>query len=261
MARVPGFDVHDRVSEPGSRSISLRGRADHDMPIGCNGCAIISDVVFVFDAHAFDARAAGVTRWTRTRVGKTVAYRGSMTWHGVRNGPSVPTLAWSIGADRWAMVQGVTTYGGRSATLHALAAAVRPAVSVPIELPFRLHYVPDLPIVRVEDDRAAGYAASIDFGSFNGLQFSITLWNGSSLAGRYDKTGAASRPVGGLPGYVGPGGIAVAYHDGVVIMGMADQNPKLPPDQLLENARIADGIEWTNGDGRAPYVTAEDAIP
>jgi hypothetical protein len=187
----------------------------------------------------------------------------------------VPTLAWQFGPTEWVVVQGVTSLGGRAATLKKLAAAVRPAESVPIELPFRLDYVPDAPITQVTDDRAESYAFVMDFSAGRtdgGLSLDITLWDKTSFEGLFDTSKATRRDIGGLPGWFDADqGFAVRYHDGIAVVGVGGDFATVVGGSRAKPARaaairaaldrLADGIHWTNGDGRAPYAKAEDAIP
>lgn len=274
MQAVPGFDRHIWVSDPGYRTLAVRARADQDAPVGCNGCEMASDYVVVFDRGAFDAKKYGVAGWSRTKVSGHTAYIGSMPWYGAKN-HVVPTLAWQFRPGEWAIVQGVTSLGGRSSTLKRVAAAVRPTVSVPIELPFRLDYVPDAPITEVTDDRNEGYAFTMNFsiGRTDGLSFDVTLWSQTSFAGVYDTSKATRRDIGGLSGWIGDEGIGVRYHGGIAVFGVGNDGQlestvgdraaqaRLNAERQVALERLARGIHWTNGDGRAPYAKAEDAIP
>jgi hypothetical protein len=274
---VGGFHVHERMSEPGSRTIGLRSSADHGVPVNCNGCAMVSDWVTVFDAGTFPAQRYGVTGWTRTTVDGHPAYLGRMPVVGTGRTTTVPTIAWAYGADAWAVVQGVTSLGGRSATLHALARATHPDVDVPIELPFRLGVVPlDRPVTGIDDDRPAGYAFTMQFGSADAdPAFEITLWPGRSLAGRFDTAHASRTTVGGLAGWVDVSqGLAVPYSNGLAVFGLSSQQAGDATDptsgaRAAERAnevrvlqeRLQRSITWTNGNGSAPYLAAEQAIP
>jgi hypothetical protein len=274
MQKVAGFDERIRLSGPGYRTLAVRSRNDKDLPVGCNGCEIASDYVLVFDRGAFDAGKYRVQTWSRSHVAGHTAYVGTMPWYGAKD-HVVATIAWQFGPGEWALVQGVTPLGGRTATLKRLAAAVRPTTSVPIELPFRLDYVPDAPITQITDYHREGYALSMDFstGRTDGLSFDVTLWNGTSFAGRYTTSTATRSNVGGLPGWIGEEGIAVRYHGGIAVFGVSIDGElgttvgdraaeaRLNAERQVALERLARGIHWTNGDGRAPYAKAEDAIP
>lgn len=274
MSAVPGFVQHVRLSDPGHRTLALRARADQDVPIGCNGCEQATDYVVVFDAGAFSPAKYRVSTWSRTKVAGRTAYLGKMAWYGAPK-YRVPTVAWEFRPGEWAIVQGVTPLGGRPSTLKRVAAAVQPTVLVPIELPFRLDYVPDAPITQVTDDRSEGYAFTMDFsiGRTDGLSFDVTLWKQTSFAGAYDTSTASRRDIGGLPGWIGEEGIGVRYHGGIAVFGMSNDGQvgstvgdraaqtRLNAQRQLALERVARGIHWTNGDGRAPLLPAEQAIP
>jgi hypothetical protein len=146
---------------------------------------------------------------------------------------------------------------------------------VPIELPFRLDYVPDAPITQVTDDRSEGSAFTIDFstGRTDGLSFDVTLWKRTSIAGVYTTSTAPRSDIGGLPGWIGAEGIGVRYHDGIAVLGVGIDGQlgstvgdraaqaRLNAERQTALQMVARGIHWTNGDGRAPYANAEDAIP
>ncbi len=274
MRPVPGFIEHLWLSNPGFRTLAVRARADQDTPVGCNGCEMASDDIFVFDRGAFAAGKYGVAGWSRTEIAGHPAYLGTMEWYGVK-GHVVPTIAWQFRPGEWAIVQGVTPLGGQSSSLKRVASAVRPTESVPIELPFRLGYVPDAPITQITDDRSEGYTFMMNFssGRTDGLSFDVTLWPQTSFAGAYDTATATRSDIGGLPGWIGDEGIAVRYHDGIAVFGVSNDGQqgsavgdraaqaRLNAERQLALERVARGIHWTNGDGRAPYAKAEDAIP
>ena len=274
MNDVSGFEQRLRISDPGFRVLGLRARADQEAPVNCNGCAMVSDWVHVFDAAAFKADRYGVTGWSRTSVRGKIAYLGSMRVIGSQFATKVPTLAWQYRPDAWAVVQGVTPMGRPTSTLRAIARAARPAEDVPIELPFRLDFVPQsLPVTEVTDDRGEGYAFVLQFGTVTSkFSADVTLWPGRSLAGKFDTSHATRRTIGGLPGWYDPNqGFAVQYRDGVAVFGVSYNSDDTVGDhKLLAQrqaiaqlvlARLSRGIRWTNGDGRAPYVPAEQAIP
>lgn len=271
MQPVSGFDERLWVSDPGYRTLAVRARADDEVPVGCNSCEMASDYIYVFDQGAFDPAKYGVPTSTRARVAGHRGYVGTMRLSGTNH--LVPTLAWQFSSNEWAAVQGVTPLGGQTDTLKELAAAVRPAESVPIELPFRLDYLPNAPITQVTDDRAEGYAFDMNFsiGRTNGFAFDITLWNKTSFAGLFDTSTATRRDIGGLSGWFDPEqGFAVRYHDGIAVVGVsADFGGSVGSATALQQAaemrialeRVIRGVHWTNGDGRGPYATAENAIP
>jgi hypothetical protein len=275
---VHGFGLHEQISKPGLRTVGLRSTADHGVPVNCNGCAMVSDWIDVFDAGAFSPHRYGVTGWTRTTVGGHRAYVGQMPVVGSGRATPVPTLAWQYRAGAWALVQGVTSLGGRAATLRALARATHPDVDVPIELPFRLGFVPlDRPITEIDDDRPAGYAFTMQFGSVDDdPAFDITLWSTRSLAGRFDTAQAERTTVGGLAGWLDPNqGLAVPYRNGLAVFGLSSElaggDVHSPADSRRALERLSEvrvlqeqlrrSITWTNGDGSAPDLPAEQAIP
>ncbi|MFN2561202.1 MAG: hypothetical protein ABR571_07905 [Jatrophihabitans sp.] len=268
MKSIAGFAEHARASEPGYRWLAVRGRTDTGVPVGCNGCESASAYIYVLDKGRF-TRASSVRAWTEVSVGGRTGYLGSMpSYPDGRH--ELPTLAWEFRPGEWALVQGVTAIGSTRDALVRIAAAVEPARSVPIELPFRLDYVPSLPITAIEDDRSEGYAFTMDFGSSDGVSMNITLWNQKTLAGRYDSSNAIPQTIGGLPGYFSTNeGAAVRYATGLALISVSgidntmvgEPQSRVDAQTRLLMTRIVNGVHWTNGTGRAPYLAAEKAIP
>lgn len=258
---LPGFVIHARGSEPGYRWVAVRARADRGLPVGCNGCESATAYVDVFDRGRFDPAAHGVSSWTRTQVRGHAAYLGQLTWLG--GAPhQVATLAWRFGTDRWALVQGVTAYGATTAVLAAIAAAVEPGVAAPVEVPFRLTWIPDLPLTKLIDDRSEGYALTISLGHNDGTryrdpQLDITLWPRDprsvahttshrvmidGVVGWYDRAqGVADIPVSGQ-----------TLEIGITDTGSLSAGDRIMLDRVLAGLRV--GASSTR-------VPAQEAIP
>ena len=176
---LPGFALHEVLSEPGYQRRAVRITADPDVPIGCNGCESASDYITVYAKGRFDAAANGVTSWPATTVGTHPAHLGQLAWI---DGPTtrLPTIAWEYQSDSWAVVQGVTTLGGQTARLQQVAAAVKPSTPQPIPVPFRLTWVPDLAVTSVVDDRSENYAFTLNLGSIDGYGFNALVQRGQT---------------------------------------------------------------------------------
>jgi hypothetical protein len=266
MKKLPGYAERARSSEPGYRQLAVRRSGDTAVPIGCNGCEMASAYIDVFDKGRFDPRKASVENWQQVTIGGKAGYLGTMKWFSIGK-YDLPTVAWQFQPGRWALVQAVTPDAGTRAALLTVATAVQPTVSVPIELPFTFGYLPTLPVIQVVDDRSEGYAFGMTFGSPDSVSFDITLWNSTQVGGRYDTAGTQLRTIGGLPGrYSFDHGAAVVYHDGLAVFGEADNgegqsDPARTAFQREQMEYVLAGVRWTNGDGRAPYVPAEKAIP
>lgn len=260
MAALPGFTAHLRESQPGMRLLALRMNSDTGVPYGCNGCESASDYVYVYDKGAFDAAQRHVTNWSPVSINGVTGYLGSSARVGVA-GRQVRTVAWQFRPGEWAVVQGVTDAGSTETALLSVARAVRPSESVPITLPMTFGYLPDLPLVDVTDDRSEGYAFTMTFGDVSGRNFGLTVWNGSGWP-YYNPTGMTPRSIDGLPGYVGADqGAGVHFHGGGAAFGFGEgSNPITTADQH-ELDKVIAGLRWVNGDGRAPLVPAEQAIP
>jgi hypothetical protein len=268
MKTIPGFAEHMRGSELGYRWLAVRGRTDTGVPVGCNGCESASAYIYVLDKGRFTEQAA-VHSLTKVSVAGHTAYFGTMPSY-PRGEHDLPTVAWEFRPGEWALVQGVTAVGGTREALTTIAAAVEPTRADPIELPFRLDYIPSLPITAVEDDRSEGYTFVLRFGSIDSVSVDITLWNQQDLGGRYDSSNAVPQRIGGLPGYFSTNeGAAARYAGGLAIFGVSGvENTMVGQPQAKIDAqtralltRIVDGVHWTNGTGRAPYVAAGKAIP
>jgi hypothetical protein len=269
MKKLAGFVEHARASESGYRWLAVRGRTDTDVPVGCNGCESASAYIYVLDHGRFTDQAA-LRTWSKVRVGGKTGYLGTMRSYPIGE-HNLPTLAWEFRPGEWALVQGVTPVGSTRNALMTIAAAVEPTRAVPIELPFRLDYVPSLPITSIEDDRSEGYTFDLSLGgSVDGVSIDITLWNQKNLAGRYVSSHAVRQRIGGLPGYFSTGdGAAAVYAGGLAIFGVSGIDgtmvgqPQARVDAQTRSvlSRLVNGLHWTNGTGRAPYVTAERAIP
>jgi hypothetical protein len=268
MKKLAGFVEHDRASAPGYRWMAVRGRTDAGVPVGCNGCESASAYIYVLDKGRFTG-SAKVRSWTKVDVAGTTGYLGTMpSYPDGRH--QLPTVAWEFRPGEWALVQGVTALGGTRDALTTIAAAVEPTRAVPFELPFRLDYVPSLPITAIEDDRSEGYAFVLRLGSVDGVSVDITLWNQKELAGEYDSSHAVPQRIGGLPGYLSTNeGAAARYAGGLAIFGVSGIDTTMvgqPQTQVDATtrallSRIVNGVHWTNGTGRAPYVAADKAIP
>jgi hypothetical protein len=260
MAPLTGFAQHLWQSEPGYRSLAVRRAGDTATPIGCNGCVSASDYIYVYDKGAFDAAARHVSTWQHVTVGTTPAFLGTTSRTGNAK-YNVTSVAWQFRPGEWALVQGVTPAGSTQQALLAVADAVRPATSVPIGLPMTFDYLPDLPVVEVTDDRSEGYAFTLTLGNLAGRSFSLTLWNGTSLT-YYNSSTPVPHSVGGLAGYYDTqNGAGVLYHGGGAAIGLGDPNGPVTPADDREMQRVLAGLHWANGDGRAPLVPAERAIP
>ena len=261
MADLPGYIAHERNSLPGYQSLALRRISDSGNPIGCNGCELASVYVDVFEKGHFDPTKNGITSGEHVTVGGVSAEFGDAAYYGAPE-YRVPSIAWQFRPGEWVLVQGVTPLGSTRQALLTVAAAVRPAQSVPIGLPCMFGYLPPLPIVSIFDDRSEGYAFELTMGDVSGRSFTITLWNGTGWP-YYDPTGMAHQSIGGLPGYYGPQqGAGVLYHGGGLAFGFAEAatSPTTPVDNA-ETQRVIAGLQWANGDGRAPAIPAVNAIP
>jgi hypothetical protein len=155
----------------------------------------------------------------------------------------------------------VTPQGSTQQALLAVASAVRPTVSVPILLPATFDYLPAMPIVHIMDDRSEGYAFAITLGD-GPHTFAFDIWSGRNWT-YYDPTGMTPQTIGGLPGFYGPQqGAGVLFHDGGMAFSFGDNSgSRLTATDDAETQRVIAGLHWVNGDGRAPLVPAERAIP
>ncbi|MBN9618943.1 MAG: hypothetical protein J0H43_04330 [Actinobacteria bacterium] len=255
MQAIPGVEQRLRLSEPGYRMMALRASADHDAPVGCNGCEMASDDVFVIDPGRFAPTRYGVAGWSTTTVGGRPAYLGTMREYGGGR-YTVPTLAWEFRPGQWILVQGVTALGGSADMLRQVAAAVRPTQSIPIELPLRLGYVPDLPVTEVMDDSTEGYDLVVRLGSATGRNFTIDVRPvdaGTTVA----ETAQTERTVGGRPGYYDParGAADVTLPDTLVEFGLSEyRTGQLTSQDHLDMERVLDTVVWVT-------TPAEQAIP
>lgn len=260
IKKLPGYTLHEWQSEPGYRQVGIRRDDDSEMPRGCDGCEIVSDFVTVYDRGAFNAQRAGVPAWAPGRVGAAPAYFGTL--HNPSGYGDSPAVAWQYRPDSWAVVFGVTDLGNARSTLTAIADAIEPTVSTPIELPFTLGYVPDLPITEVMDDRDQGYSFGITFGNIRTRSLSISLVDQRSLSGVYDLRGTSPRLIDGLPGrYSVTEGAGVIYHDGTATISISEWSGRVTAQDRQDLNILLDHLHWTNGDGRRPYVSAQQAIP
>jgi hypothetical protein len=113
-------------------------------------------------------------------------------------------------------------------------------VSVPIDVPYSFGYLPDLPVTSVMDDTSEGYAFVIAFGATDARLI-------GGLTGYYDRTQLVAD---------------VPLHTGVAEFGLSaagDQSPTAA--DRAEMDQVVAAIPWRNVDGRAPYFTAEQAVP
>jgi hypothetical protein len=263
MRRLPGYDLNLRQADPGVRVLAVRKTSDPQQPYGCNGCESASAYVRVFDRGVFAADRYGVPRLPRVDVNGAVGHLGAV--QGYPDGRrTLRSIAWQYGPDEWALVQGVTDVGSSTGELLRVARAVQPTVDVPIRVPFRLGYVPNLPITDITDDRNEGYALSIRLGSIEGRMFDITVW--PSDPNDVPETAAYRRLIGGRTGYYDRAR-AVAevaiWEDYVADFGIAENAPPAAESRSL-TARdrhdmdlVVRNISWT---GRT-VIPAEQAIP
>lgn len=259
---LPGYVVHERDSKPGYRSVALRATADHGVPVGCNGCESASAYVYVFDVGRFNATAHGISGWTRVTVNGHAAYLGTTPQIRIGGTHRVPTLAWRFASDRWALVQGVTAYGGTTASLMAVAAAAEPNRAAPVELPFRLTWIPDLPVTDFFDDRSEGYDVSLTLGHnddtrYNNPEISISVSANDPKSVSHTsahrvtidhRTGWYDRAGGGADIPV-PGG---TLEIGIADTGALSEQERTTLDRVLAGLRIPRS---------GTQVTAEQAVP
>lgn len=78
MSELPGYAQHIRRSEPGYRVLAVRGDSDTGTPIGCNGCELASDYIYVYDAGVFDSVKNRVSTWQHVTVNGKPAFLGTM---------------------------------------------------------------------------------------------------------------------------------------------------------------------------------------
>ncbi|HZZ95977.1 MAG TPA: hypothetical protein VFE19_03120 [Jatrophihabitantaceae bacterium] len=259
---LPGYATHAAWSEPGYRQRAVRIIADPDEPIGCNGCESASDYITVYAKGRFDAAANGVTSWPTTSVANHPTHLGQLAWVG---GPStrLPTMAWEYEPDSWALVQGVTPLGGRTATLQQVAAAVEPSAAEPILVPFRLTWAPDLAVTDVFDDRSENYALVFDLGSGGGHGFSAAVQRGQTPT--VPMTAKYRTAIGGLTGYYNRRDAVADVHLGKVLVefGLTDgvDGQQLDEADRRDMDHIVAGLRWSNGTGQAPYFALDRAIP
>jgi hypothetical protein len=258
MRDLPGYQLGERASEPGFRQLAIKPKNDPDRPAGSNGGSSSTAYITVYNKGQFDATQ--VDGWPRVAVGTKSGYLGTLAW--VRGEGDAHTLAWQYGSGEWAIVQGLTPATSSAKSLAKIARAVRPTVSIPIGLPFRLDYVPGLPVTEVKDDRADGYAFTLTFGDTGQRSLEITLWTGS-LSTYFDTKGMIAQTIGSLIGYYDPKqGAGVQFHGGSLLIDLNDDDvgvsTNLVDQEMLD---VLDGLHWANGDGSAPLIPAEQAIP
>ena len=262
LSDLPGFTLHAAWSASGYRQRAVRISDDPDQPVGCNGCESASDYVTVYDKGRFDAAKKGVTSWTTTTIHGRRAYLGSLAQLS-KPGPKVPTVAWEYAANSWALVQGVTPLGAGTSTLRQVAGAVEPTAASPILVPFRMTWAPALPVTEVVDDRSEGYGLTVVLGADSGHGFNVLVQRSQTAA--VPPTAKYRTRIGGLIGYYDRTTGVADVHLGKDLVEFAITHG--PDGQVLDEAdrsemdRIVAGMRWSNGTGRAPYFSLEQAVP
>jgi hypothetical protein len=261
LRNLPGYVIHQRTSAPGYRSVAVRARVDTGVPVGCNGCESATAYVDVFDKGRFDPTHYGLSSWAPTTVRGRAAYRGRMPWLAA-SGHQVPTLAWQFAAGRWALVQGVTTYGATTPVLTSIAAAVDPNAAAPVNVPFRLTWAPDLPVTGFSDDRSEGYALTVTLGhndgtSYHDPQIDFALWPNDphSVAHTPDHRVSINRVTGW---YDRARGVAdIATTGGTLEIGVTDTGALSAADRVILD-RVLAGLRILSDGAQSP---AEHAFP
>jgi hypothetical protein len=254
-----------RSSELGRRSVAVRATADRDYP-DCDGdCEGATAYVTVFDRYAFHAANDDAAGWAATTVNGRPARLGRL--REVNGTEVVPSLAWEFAPGRWALVQGLTPLGKAPEALHTVAAALQPVDSLPILVPFRFGWLPDLTVTSCFYDPSQEASAGLTLVDNGGR--TLTAYVRNSDPGTVSHVPSHRVTVAGIAGWYDRlnGVLDVRLHDAWLEIDLSQVDPVTfsnRPLTALDRAdldRVVAGVSFTGVDGRAPFVPLGQSVP